>query len=75
MANVYPQELTDLQKTQECMRNCYSNWMNDAMNDKNFAEKMGGFLNMAQHDMSQIKDRFRRESKMFLELTGEEVPT
>lgn len=75
MGSMYPEELTDLQKTQACMRNCYSNWMNDAMNDKNFAEKMGGFLDMAQHDMSQLKARYIRESKMILELTGEEVPT
>ena len=75
MASMYPEELTDLQKTQVCMRNCYSNWMNDAMNDKNFAEKMGGFLKMAEYDMSRLKDRFRREAKMLLELTGEKVPT
>ena len=72
MANLYPQELLDIQKTIQCVENCYSSWMNGTMNDKNYASKMGDFLEMLKHDMASFKSRYRREAKAILEIAGGE---
>ena len=75
MANVYPQELIDIESTSDCIRNTVSDWIAGGLNDKEMAMIMNGYCGILKKDINDFKDVFRREAKVFLELTGEEVAT
>ena len=75
MANVYPQELKDIESTSECIRNTVAKWIAGDLNNKQMAILMTGHYNLLKKAINDFKDVYRREAKVILELTGEEVPT
>ena len=75
MANVYPQELLDVESMIDCVNVIFKDWMEIGLPDKNYAVKMTEFLGILRNNMSFLKERYRREAKVLLELTGEEVAT
>ena len=75
MARIYPQELLDVETTFECIRSVVKNWIAGDRNDKEMAVIMNGQCGILNKDIMFLKERYRREAKMLLELTGEEVAT
>ena len=75
MARMYPQELIDIESTSECIRNTVANWIAGDLNNKQMAILMTGHYNLLKKAINDFKDVYRREAKVILELTGEEVPT
>ena len=75
MARMYPQELLDIESTSDCIRNTVANWIAEDLNNKQMAVLMTGHYNLLKKAINDFKDMYRREEKMLLELTGEEVAT
>ena len=75
MANIYPQELLDVENTVDCVKALFDAWLCGDRGDKTYAIYMSRNLEILKGDLVSLKDRFRREAKMLLELTGEKVPT
>ena len=75
MANLYPQELLDVESTIDCVKALFDAWLCGDRGDKIYAIHMDRSLDILNRDLASMKDRFRREAKMLLELTGEKVPT
>ena len=75
MANIYPLELSDIESTSDCIRNTVADWTYGDLNDKRMAIFMEGHCSLLKKSINDFKDAYRREAKMILELTGEEVAT
>ena len=75
MARMYPQELLDVEKSSECIRNTVADWTYGNLNDKQMAILMNGHYNLLKKAICDLKERYRREARAILELTGEEVAT
>ena len=72
---MYPQELLDIENTIDCVKALFDAWLCGDRGDKTYAICMDRSLDILNRDLASMKDRFRREAKMLLELTGEKVPT
>ena len=75
MGRIYPLELSDIESTSDCIRNAIADWTYGDLNDKRMAILMDGYCNLLKKAVNDFKDVYRREAKMILELTGEEVAT
>ena len=75
MARMYSQELKDIESTSDCIRSTIADWTFGDVNDKRMAIIMNGHCSLLKKAVNDFKDVYRREAKMLLELTGEEVPT
>jgi len=74
MSNIYPREFNDIQNDIAIISNLYVAWMDERMNDRVYASKMGDMLEVLKKNMASLKAAYRREARSILEMAGSQVP-